>query len=403
MLRAFAEDINAMVKVIASYALVAIAALIFYIAFIDSLSLILLITVILFPLVLLLSLLIIRAKTQISFFCEKSGENKGCDVNFNVRMYNPTFLPLPRVKISLHYENLLSGERSQAQFLFPLHFSRTQTLRFSISSRYCGKIEAVVDEVVFFDYLMLFRLGKKQKLQCSTVILPSICDADVLISEESEFSGEKDVYSKTHPGDDASEIFDMRDYEMGDRMSQIHWKLSSKQDNLIVKEYSKPVNSNVMLLFDFNSSEAFAADALADLLISLSYSMIERECEHFAAIYSMQDNALRFFDIDSSESCVVMAQTVMCTPAFEGAKALESYCENEFSRRYSHIIYACAQSSQVQSQLLEQLAMHTRVSAIVVDQSGFDGSKKPYMISDSAAVYTLQSGKIDALLSELVI
>lgn len=389
-----------MIKVIALYLFIVIAAIIFYISFIDKLSLLLLITVILFPLALFALLALVSSKTKISFFCEKAGAEKANDVNFNVRMHNATFLPLPKVKISLHYKNILTNEGADCEFYIPLHFSRTQNLRFSISSAYCGKISAVIDEVVFYDYLSLLRIKKRPALQCSTIILPDICDGEIAISQESEFAGMREVYSKTKPGDDNSEIFDMRDYKPGDKISQIHQKLSIKYDSLIVKEYSKPINSNVMLLFDFNSQNADAIDALADLLISLSYSMIERDSEHYVCIYSASEKALKQFDIDSREKCILMARSIMSTPCFDNACAIERFCEREDLHSYSHVIYACAKMSDTQSALALHLSHDVKTDVIAFDTNDVKSLDE---LSDFADIHSLQKGRIDILLSELYI
>ena len=52
-------------------------------------------------------------------------------------------------------------------------------------------------------------------------------------------------------GNDLSEIYDIREYVPGDDIRSIHWKLSSKTENLILREASDPSHYNVVLLPDF--------------------------------------------------------------------------------------------------------------------------------------------------------
>ena len=52
-------------------------------------------------------------------------------------------------------------------------------------------------------------------------------------------------------GNDPSEMFDIREYVPGDDIRSIHWKLSGKTDQLILRESSEPSHYNMVLLPDF--------------------------------------------------------------------------------------------------------------------------------------------------------
>ena len=39
-------------------------------------------------------------------------------------------------------------------------------------------------------------------------------------------------------GYDPSELFDVREFQNGDRLQSVHWKLSARTDELMVKELS---------------------------------------------------------------------------------------------------------------------------------------------------------------------
>ena len=48
-------------------------------------------------------------------------------------------------------------------------------------------------------------------------------------------------YEKDRKGEDASEIYDVREYRAGDRMQKVHWKLSAREDTIYIKEFSYPL------------------------------------------------------------------------------------------------------------------------------------------------------------------
>ena len=59
--------------------------------------------------------------------------------------------------------------------------------------------------------------------------------------------GENDSYSREKEGDDPSEVFDIRPMRPGDRMQQVHWKLTARTGEMMVKVFSRSLG--VQLFF----------------------------------------------------------------------------------------------------------------------------------------------------------
>lgn len=68
-----------------------------------------------------------------------------------------------------------------------------------------------------------------------------------------ETSADSDRFSTYKKGDDPSEIFDIREYADGDKIQRIHWKLSSKTGDLMVKEGSLPLMKEIHIFIDLCS------------------------------------------------------------------------------------------------------------------------------------------------------
>ena len=49
---------------------------------------------------------------------------------------------------------------------------------------------------------------------------------------------------------DNSDVFDLRNYNEHDNMKKIHWKLSSKSDELIVKKYASYERTQSLIALD---------------------------------------------------------------------------------------------------------------------------------------------------------
>jgi len=94
------------------------------------------------------------------------------------------------------------------------------------------------------------------------------------------------------PGDPGSEIVaratedlnapsDVREYQPGDAMKKIHWKLSLRKGELIVRKFDEPILQDVLLLMDCSPPPSWGhpqAEAdLRDALLETTASIFQRE------------------------------------------------------------------------------------------------------------------------------
>ena len=60
---------------------------------------------------------------------------------------------------------------------------------------------------------------------------------------------------KVEKENDQSEMYDVREYIPGDDIRSVHWKLSSKVDQLLLRQASDPTHYHVVLLPDFTGKD----------------------------------------------------------------------------------------------------------------------------------------------------
>ncbi len=127
-------------------------------------------------------------------------------------------------------------------------------------------------------------------------------------------------YSKTRKGEDVSEIFDIRGYVHGDSLNRVHWKLSAKEDTLMVKELSQPVSHNHCIVIDVVNVNSDMERSYIDGVYELAYALGNIAClkeKHFQlAFYKMQQQDLIFlelFNIDElSEAMRLLIREKSC-------------------------------------------------------------------------------------------
>ena len=194
--------------------------------------------------------------------------------------------------------------------------------RFRLSSEHCGLLTLTLAQAVFQDWFGIARIEKPVNKTVSVLMEPKMYP--VLIKENaiSEERGEEafgGVLRENEPG--GSEI---RAYVPGDPIHRIHWKLSQKTDQTLIRESAKPPRANVLLLLETSLDEKMDAKALhsaAQALLSVSFSMAEKGILHSAAWFDSRANALQWMDADGEKTFVRLRDALLSTasPTYVGS------------------------------------------------------------------------------------
>lgn len=163
---------------------------------------------------------------------------QGENASLRIRISAFRYLPLPEVRIRLN----LRTRDQEKDLRFLSHLSRAGGL-LSLSTEVCGFVYPEFRRGWVYDALGLFRLPLRMPQTFPIAILPPAVRPAVMPRLETFFQQQM----KPKPGSGFSEQHDHRVYRPGDPVKSIHWKLSLKTDELIVREPLEPVRRKVIL------------------------------------------------------------------------------------------------------------------------------------------------------------
>ena len=287
------------------YAVLIVVMVFFFVLYRGNLSFELLIFTILFPVILWLVLFRLRRAVKISLYHSKEPILKGQIYQWIVQVQNSSLLSSAHAQVTVEYRNSLNDTPTELTLELPVLPHNTQRLRLSFHAVTCGMMQIQVKKFVIYDPIRLFRRTIRLSLQDNIVIMPA---PTVLLPEEwppvPQPDADSNEYSKTSAGDDPSEIFDLHAYRDGDLISRIHWKLSSKLDSLMVKEYSLPLSAGCLLLTDYRQTDvqpdsALRIDAMFSA-VSAAAAQLSEQNSPFAMTSYHPENGLQVSEMFSS-------------------------------------------------------------------------------------------------------
>lgn len=175
--------------------------------------------------------------------CVKGGE---CLLELNIN--NPTHLPLSEFEITVTVKSLFYGGGRPEVHSLQLRPGNNR-LSFPVSFNKYGVYTAIVSDPKACDYFHLFSFARDFTGESSLTIMPEVEPREQ--RHEAIYEEGFDEFTDTvRRGNASSNVTDIREYQPGDRLSRIHWKLTEKLDKLIVKENEATSSNEFIVLLE---------------------------------------------------------------------------------------------------------------------------------------------------------
>ena len=223
-------------------------ALVFTQALLSKVSNIFFWFVFLLPLVLLVYLVMAKNALSVSMLCDTATTEKNTPYTYSFRLDNRSILAIPFVEatVSIPQSNSVRcTERTLRVSMAPLtgyHVKNTVAFRFR------GTYDIGVRCFYVYDFFRIFRARVDVEDFTTVYVLPRR-----LTQEDTEAHSVSDDTARTVRSPlvvDKLEVSDIRDYRSGDSLKSIHWKLSSKSETFIVKDYNTGTSNQTVVFCD---------------------------------------------------------------------------------------------------------------------------------------------------------
>lgn len=233
------------------------------------------------------------------------------------------WLPAPRCRLSLQVTHVGSGQN----VVWPLWLQEAQEL--PLDTTHCGVLRCQLVQGWVYDYLGLFRLPRHTPPARLLTVWP--------VPTAPQPAPHLDTLEfrrwQAKPGGGFSEQHELRLYRPGDPLRSVHWKLTAKTDDLVVREPQEPVKQLALLTLDLINDPA-QLDRILDQLCWLSDLLLQHEIPHELRYLEPSTGALCSLPIRCSEELTAAVERLLHTPLAEQTPSLAGRPFPEADWRY---------------------------------------------------------------------
>ena len=295
-------------------------------------------------------------KTVIKLSVPRAAERKE---NFRGRLtlQNQTVWPVFGGKGQILWENLFTGEHGEIPLSFSLGCKETRTIEFEACSSWCGCVKVQFSSWKCNDFFHVFSVRRQAVAEGCTVIMPEKQNSDFSFLTREGFDMESFRYSGNRPGDDPGETYDIREYQPGDSIRQIHWKLSGKLDDIMIREKSFPVDDTVLILAEAFQAEREPrrAETVAEVLSAIIRDFMEKKIPCQVGIYDRNTGKFRQEKVRTEEDHEhILYSFLRYGSDGKTPVTVQEYLRNPGTQNYVNYIYITGDPEDKEAELLKQ-------------------------------------------------
>ena len=266
----------------------------------NFLNLAVLVVMVFLPVVSILGTRFVADRLQAEWEGPYESMNKGEEFLMKLHLKNPTWLGVMHCKVRISVGNLYYQTGREHELSVPVRARKGQTVTYPITVQQCGRIEFRIRQIQLEDFLGIVAFRSPVADPYEVVVLPKQ-KAEIETSLDGYTLGMQEVEESSSRGSDFSEVQDVREYQPGDKLQNIHWKLSVKKDILMVKERVSMSSRQLFLLPELHDNEQGLMEEIFDCTYGILHLMLESQIPVTLVWWSTQSDELVLWKVEQEE------------------------------------------------------------------------------------------------------
>lgn len=220
-----------------------------------------------------LYLFVLRRTVSFEERMDVSECERDSDVPFHITFKNHSPLLVTRMKATFYIADMFDNIAHEATTTMGLAPFEETELSFAARFEHIGSYRAGIDSIVLSDFLGLFTYTMRNVSRQVVMVTPKYVELDgIQFSNEAMDETTKAAKSVLA---DSMEYAYVREYEQGDPLKTIHWKLSARANNYMTRLFEVYTNPSVVIVMDFYAPADEARDLMTmfDAVVESAFSL----------------------------------------------------------------------------------------------------------------------------------
>ncbi|BBF44575.1 hypothetical protein lbkm_3288 [Lachnospiraceae bacterium KM106-2] len=290
-------------------------------------------------------------------------------IPYTIIVENHSKFPISCICIETCVKNVKNRASEKEKIFVSIGGNARNEFSGCIKMKYAGVFQVVLSKAKIYDYLHIFSRRVNCETECKLTVIPRVREMQTeLILAEGMDAEESQKYSNNKPGDDPSEVYGIREYQPGDKLQRIHWKLSNKSEALLVKEYSLPIKCSVAILIDRKmcEDELKVQNDLLEMMFSLSNHLLNEMVWHSLAWYQNDFDSIYVAEIKNREAFYEAMHDSLLNNYICEKSVIDYFYESVQNKVYENIFFITNQTDQKEIERLRGLFPQSKIQIINV-------------------------------------
>lgn len=261
---------------------------------------------------------------------------------------NRRILPVGKLKIRIQDEYPVLGKKKTTVFHVTVPGGGSKpgetTIRLAYTARYSGRLTLRIKKAWIYDFLGILPLPifkKRLSGENTLSIFPQKVSIPIVVERSTRDYAQEREEQAVRGEKPPNESWQIRQYQPGDKLRDIHWKLTAKTDDIMVNEHVSDIGCPVFVFLDYGDGAgkklrgrrknvSMEMESYLEIALSLSFSLIECECAHCLVWYDTGMQDVQRMEISSEEDVYLFFRNLENFGGSPAGLSLEDWYQEKY-------------------------------------------------------------------------
>lgn len=226
--------------------------------------------------------ILVKNKCEVQIISEKEVITRGEENKYSLIIENKGNITIPFVDYSMNINNKFSSNKTISKRV-AVDSSKSFINTFFLTSEHIGLANIIVPQISVSSIFGFFDKRYQINKEINTTILPDYKEISN-VYQALEIGGGLDLEDEVNRSAFQGEPgYEYKDYIEGDPLNRVNWKLSSKQNKLMIRKSISGSKLTKSILLDYgvedNKEMLDSIDLITETYLSLVLALVKREYE----------------------------------------------------------------------------------------------------------------------------